>query len=115
MGCQSPIAPPNGWLAPSGPRQGFDNGRASGGLHAFCGTWARYDRERFLRRTGPTAEGVARELAKHLIEECQRMKIDKIGLEVHRNKIATAFLGFGGPAPGRCFLFRKKLDIGDDY
>ena len=31
------------------------------------------------------------ELAKHLIEECQRMKIDEIGIEVHRNKTATAF------------------------
>ena len=115
MGCRSPIAPPNGWLAPSGPRQGFDNGRGSSGLHAFRGTWARYDSERFLRKTGPTRKGVGRELAKRLAEECKRMKIDEIGLEVHRNKTGNSLLEFGGPAPDRCFLFRKKLSIDDDY
>jgi len=43
------------------------------------------------------------------------MKIDEIGLEVHRNKTGNSLLEFGGPAPDRCFLFRKKLSIDDDY
>ncbi len=45
----------------------------------------------FFVRPDQRRKGVGRELAKHLIEECQRMKIDEIGIEVHRNKTATAF------------------------
>jgi len=45
----------------------------------------------FFVRPDQRRKGVGRELAIHLIEECQRMQIDEIGIEVHRNKSATAF------------------------
>src|SRR3989454_9432998 len=45
----------------------------------------------FFVRPDQRRKGVGRELAKYLIEECQRMKIDEIGIEVHWNKTATAF------------------------
>jgi len=69
----------------------------------------------FFVRPDHRRKGVGRELAKRLAEECKRMKIDEIGLEVHRNKTGNSLLEFGGPAPDRCFLFRKKLSIDDDY
>jgi GNAT superfamily N-acetyltransferase len=55
-------------------------------------------------------KGVGRIMAKHLIEECRRMKIDEIGLEVLiGNKTATAFWKPIGFNPEDRILFRKKL------
>jgi GNAT superfamily N-acetyltransferase len=54
--------------------------------------------------------GVGRKLAKHLVEECKRMKIDEIALEVlYGNKTAAAFWNSVGFRPADRFLFRKKL------
>src|SRR2546428_12975226 len=56
-------------------------------------------------------KGVGRELAKHLIEECKRMKIDEIGLEVLMgNKTAASFWKSMGFRRADRFPFRKKLD-----
>ncbi len=64
----------------------------------------------FFVRPDDRRKGVGRQLAKHLIEECKRTKIDEIGLEVlHANKAAAAFWrSVGFRRPDR-FLFRKKL------
>ena len=64
----------------------------------------------FFVRPEHRRKGVGRELAKHLIEECKRMKIDEIGLEVLQgNKIASSFWKSVGFKPADRFLFRKKL------
>jgi GNAT superfamily N-acetyltransferase len=56
-------------------------------------------------------KGVGRELAKHLIEECKRMKIDGIGLEVlSANSTAAAFWRSVGFRRADRFLFRRKLE-----
>jgi ribosomal protein S18 acetylase RimI-like enzyme len=55
-------------------------------------------------------KGVGQELVKQLVEECKRMKIDEIGLEVlHANKAAAAFWRSVGFRRADRFLFRKKL------
>ena len=70
----------------------------------------------FFVRPEHRRKGVGRELAKHLIEECKRMKIDEIGLEVLQgNKTAAAFWNSVGLRQADRFLFRKKLGIGNDY
>ena len=70
----------------------------------------------FFVRPEHRRKGVGRELAKHLIEECKRMKIDEIGLEVlHGNKTAAIFRKLAGLQQADRFLFKKKLDIGNDY
>ena len=64
----------------------------------------------FFVRPEHRLKGVGREIAKHLIEECKRMKIDEIGLEVLQgNKIASSFWKSVGFKPADRFLFRKKL------
>jgi len=64
----------------------------------------------FFVRPDHRRKGVGRELVKHLIEECKRMKIDEIGLEVlHGNKIAGAFWSSVGFRQADRFLFRKGL------
>ncbi len=53
---------------------------------------------------------VGRELANSLVEECKRMKINEIGLEVlSGNKTAAAFWKSVGFNPAERFLFRQKL------
>ena len=55
-------------------------------------------------------KGVGRELVKHMVEECKRMKIDEIGLEVlYANRTAAAFWRSPGFRRADRFLFRKKL------
>src|SRR6266852_2478871 len=55
-------------------------------------------------------KGVGRELAKHMVEECRRMKIDEIGLEVLMgNKTAASFWKSMGFRRADRFLFRRKL------
>jgi GNAT superfamily N-acetyltransferase len=55
-------------------------------------------------------KGVGQELVKHMVEECKRMKIDEIGLEVlYANKAAAAFWRSVGFRRADRFLFRKKL------
>ena len=64
----------------------------------------------FFVKTDHRRKGIGRELAKHLIEECERMKIDEIGLEVLQgNKTASSFWKSVGFKPADRFLFRKKL------
>ena len=64
----------------------------------------------FFVRPEHRRKGVSRELAKHLIEECKRMKIDEIRLEVlQSNKTASSFWKSVGFKPADRFLFRKKL------
>jgi GNAT superfamily N-acetyltransferase len=64
----------------------------------------------FFVRPDHWRKGVGRELAKHLIEECKRMKIDEIGLEVlYANKAAAAFSRSVGFRRADRFLFRRKL------
>jgi GNAT superfamily N-acetyltransferase len=55
-------------------------------------------------------KGVGQELVKHMVEECKRMKIDEIGLEVlYANKAAAAFWRAVGFRRADRFLFRRKL------
>ncbi len=55
-------------------------------------------------------KGVGRELAKRMVEECRRMKIDEIALEVLMgNKTAASFWKSIGFRRADRFLFRKKL------
>src|SRR3989441_1826985 len=69
----------------------------------------------FFVRPEHRRKGVGRELAKHLIEECKRMKIDEIGLEVlHGNKTAAALGNSVGFRQADRFLFRKKAGISND-
>jgi len=64
----------------------------------------------FFVRPDHRRKGVGRELAKHLIEECERMKIDEIGLEVlHNNKTTASFWTSIGFEPADRFLFRRRL------
>jgi GNAT superfamily N-acetyltransferase len=64
----------------------------------------------FFVRPDYRRKGVGTELAKRLVEECKRMKIDEIGLEVlQSNKIAASFWRSIGFQPADRFLFRKKL------
>ena len=56
-------------------------------------------------------KGVGRELAKHMVEECRRMKIDEIGLEVLMgNKTAASFWKSISFRRADRFLFRRKLE-----
>jgi GNAT superfamily N-acetyltransferase len=55
-------------------------------------------------------KGVGQELVRHMVEECKRMKIDEIGLEVlYANKAAATFWRSVGFRRANRFLFRKKL------
>jgi GNAT superfamily N-acetyltransferase len=64
----------------------------------------------FFVRPDHRRRGVGRELVKHLIEECKRMKIDEIGLEVLQgNKRAAAFWKSVAFTQSDRFLFRMKL------
>ncbi len=55
-------------------------------------------------------KGVGRDLANRLVDECKRMKVDEIGLEVlSANKTAAAFWRAVGFEPADRFLFRRKL------
>jgi GNAT superfamily N-acetyltransferase len=63
----------------------------------------------FFVRPDHRRKGVGRELAKRLVEECKRMKIDEIGLEVlHDNKTAAAFWYSVGFRQSDRFLFTTK-------
>ncbi len=56
-------------------------------------------------------KGVGRELAKSLVEECERMKIDEIGREVLAgNKTAAAFWRSMSFIQAERFLFKRKLE-----
>jgi ribosomal protein S18 acetylase RimI-like enzyme len=64
----------------------------------------------FLVRPDHRRKGVGKELARCLVDECKRMKIDEIGLEVlYANKAAAAFWRPVGFRRADRFLFRKKL------
>ena len=64
----------------------------------------------FFVRPDHRRKGVGRELAKRMIEECKRMKVDEIGREVlSNNKTAAAFWRSNGFKLADRFLFRKKL------
>ena len=64
----------------------------------------------FFDRPDHQRMGVGRKLVKGLVEECHRMKIDEIGLEVlHNNKTAASFWRSVGFRPSERFLFRKRL------
>src|SRR5712692_1599722 len=64
----------------------------------------------FFVRPDHRRKGGGRELVKRLVEECQRMKIDEIGLEVlYGNKSAAAFWKSVGFRQADRFLFRMKL------
>ncbi len=64
----------------------------------------------FFVRPDHRRMGVGRELAKRLVEECKRMKIDEIGLEVLMgNRTAASFWKSMGFRRADRFLFRKKL------
>jgi GNAT superfamily N-acetyltransferase len=64
----------------------------------------------FYVRPDHRRKGVGRELAKRLVEECRRMKIDEIGLEVFMgNKTAASFWKSMGFRRADRFLFRLKL------
>src|SRR5712664_2124334 len=63
----------------------------------------------FFVRPDHRRKGVGRELAKRLVEECKRMKIDEVGLEVlHDNKTAAAFWYSVGFRQSDRFLFTTK-------
>ena len=63
----------------------------------------------FFVRPDHRRKGVGTKLAKRLVEECQRMKVDEIGIEVlHGNKTAAAFWKSVGFQQSDRFLFRKK-------
>jgi GNAT superfamily N-acetyltransferase len=64
----------------------------------------------FFVRSNHRRKGVGKELAKRLVEECKKMKVDEIGLEVlHANKTAAAFWRSVGLEQADRFLFRMKL------
>ncbi len=64
----------------------------------------------FFVRPAHRRKGVGRELAKHLVEKCKRIKIDEIGLEVlSANKTAAAFWRSVGFRRADRLLFRRKL------
>jgi len=65
----------------------------------------------FFVRPDHRRKGVGRELAKRRVEECRRMKIDEIGLEVLMgNKTAAGFWKSIGFRRADRFLFRRKLE-----
>jgi GNAT superfamily N-acetyltransferase len=65
----------------------------------------------FFVRPEHRRKGVGRKLVKRLVEECKRMKIDEIGLEVlHRNKTAAAFWNLVGFRPADRFLSERNWD-----
>src|SRR5467141_4808281 len=65
----------------------------------------------FFVRPDQRRKGVGRELAKRRVEECRRMKIDEIGLEVLMgNKTAAGFWKSIGFRRADRFLFRRKLE-----
>ena len=65
----------------------------------------------FFVRPDRRRKGVGRELAKRMVEECRRMKIDEIGLEVLMgNKTAASFWKSIGFRRADRFLFRRKLE-----
>ena len=69
----------------------------------------------FFVRPNHRRKGVGRDLAKRLVEECKRMKIDEIALEVlHGNKTAAALGNSVGFRQADRFLFRKKAGISND-
>jgi GNAT superfamily N-acetyltransferase len=64
----------------------------------------------FFVRPDHRRKGVGRELAKRLVEECKRVKIDEIGLEMlYANETAASFWRSMGFRPADRFLFRKRL------
>jgi GNAT superfamily N-acetyltransferase len=64
----------------------------------------------FFVRPTHGRKGVGREMAKRVIEECKKMKVDEIGLEVlSGNRTAAAFWRSMGFRPADRFLFRKKF------
>ena len=64
----------------------------------------------FFVRPDHRRKGVGRELAKRFVEECKRIKIDEIGLEVlHANETAASFWRSMSLKPADRFLFMKKL------
>ncbi len=70
----------------------------------------------FFVRPDHRRKGVGRELVKRMVEECKRMKIDEIGLEVlYANKAAAAFWKSVGFRRADRFLFQKETEIGNDY
>src|SRR5881396_3180253 len=69
----------------------------------------------FFVRPDHRRRAVGRELANCLVEECRRMNIDEIGLEVlHSNKTAAAFWNSAGFQQGRSFSLQREAGIGDD-
>jgi GNAT superfamily N-acetyltransferase len=65
----------------------------------------------FFVRPDYRRKGVGRRLAKGLIEECKKTKVDEIGLEVlSGNKTAAAFWRAMGFKPAKRFLFRQTLE-----
>lgn len=70
----------------------------------------------FFVRPDHRRRGVGRLLARRLVRECQRMKIDEIGLEVlHENKTAATFWKSVGFQQSDRFLFRKRLRMESNY
>jgi GNAT superfamily N-acetyltransferase len=64
----------------------------------------------FFVRPDHRRKGVGRELAKHMIEECKKMKVDEIGLEVlSENKTAAVFWKSMGFKQANRFLYRRGL------
>jgi len=65
----------------------------------------------FFVKPGNRWKGVGRELAIRLVEECKRVNIDEIGLEVFQNNKTAASSGRSiGFKPTDRFLFRQKLE-----
>jgi len=64
----------------------------------------------FFVRPDMRRRGVGRELAKRLIEECRKIKVDEINLEVlSGNKTAAAFWSSMGFRQANRFLFKQQL------
>ena len=64
----------------------------------------------FFVRPAYRRKGVGSALAKRLVEECRRLKVDEIGLEVlSANKTAAYFWKSVGFSQSDRFLFRLKL------
>jgi GNAT superfamily N-acetyltransferase len=65
----------------------------------------------FFVRPDHRGKGVGRELAKSMVEECKRMKVDELGLEVlSGNETAATFWKSVGFNPADRFLFRRRLE-----
>jgi GNAT superfamily N-acetyltransferase len=66
----------------------------------------------FFVRPDSRRRGVGRELATHLIEQCRKMKVDEINLEVlFENKTAPAFWRSMGFRRAKRFLFKRQLRL----